>query len=137
MCTVPNCTDFTETHLWLSFPYICVKYMETKQILHSIRMHSEKTMKGQLGLGDLSTIGIIFVVLAVVLAVGAYILLSIGNTGLFPSNSVANTTLQQGQTALKTFATWLPILAVVVVAGVVIYILINMFHGAGSSRGAV
>lgn len=99
-------------------------------------LKNKKNMKAQLGLGDLSTIGIIFVVLAVVLAIGAYILLSIGNTGLFPANSVANTTLGQGQTAIKTFATWLPILAVVVVAGVVIYILVNMFHGGGN-RGAV
>lgn len=106
-----------------------------KQIHRFLKEESQKNMKGQIGIGDLSTIGIIFVVLAVVLSIGAYILLSIGNTGLFPSNSVANTTLSQGQTALKTFATWLPILAVVVVAGVVIYILVNMFHGG--SRGSV
>lgn len=106
-----------------------------KQIQRFLESENRKTMKAQLGLSDLSTIGIIFVVLAVVLSIGAYILLSIGNTGLFPTNSVANTTLSQGQTALKTFATWLPILAVVVVAGVVIYILVSMFHGG--TRGSV
>ena len=106
-----------------------------KRIQRFLESENRKPMKAQLGLSDLSTIGIIFVVLAVVLSIGAYILLSIGNTGLFPTNSVANTTLSQGQTALKTFATWLPILAVVVVAGVVIYILVSMFHG--NARGSV
>lgn len=96
----------------------------------------KKTMKGQLGIGDLSTIGIIFVVLAVILAIGAYILSSVGTAANFSANSVANQTLTNGQTALKTFATWLPILAVVIVAGVVIYILVNVFN-RGGSRGAV
>lgn len=94
-----------------------------------------KNFKAQLGLGDLQTVAIIFVVLAVVLAVGAYILTTIGSQpGFSTANSVANTTLTQGQNAISTFATWLPILAVVIVAAIVIYILVGVFHGG--NKGA-
>lgn len=95
---------------------------------------SNKTMKAQMGLGDLTTIGIIFVVLAVVLAIGAYILTSVNTAAGFTANSVSSNTLTNGEVALNTFATWLPILAVVIVAGIVIYILVNVFHGG---HGAV
>ena len=95
----------------------------------------KKTMRAQVGLGDLSTIGVIFVVLAVVLAIGAYILSTINTTAAFAANSISSNTLNFGQSALSTFAQWLPILAIVIVAGIVIYILMNVFHGKGG--GAV
>jgi len=97
--------------------------------------YMKKTMRAQVGLGDLSTIGIIFVVLAVVLAVGAYILTTINTTAGFAVGSISANTLSFGQSALQTFAQWLPILAIVIVAGIVIYILMNVFHGKGG--GAV
>ncbi|MEM3416248.1 MAG: hypothetical protein QW719_02845 [Candidatus Micrarchaeaceae archaeon] len=102
-----------------------------KELQLQMRKHLGGHMKLQLGLGDLEGIAIIFVVLAVVLAVGAYILSTIGTTANFPANSVSATTLSNGQTALNTFATWLPILAIVIVAAIVIYILIGVFHGRG------
>lgn len=91
--------------------------------------------KGQLGVGDLTTIGIVFVVLAVVLSIGAYILTSVNTAAGFAANSVSANVVTQGTSALNTFATWLPILAVVIVAGIVIYILVNVF--SGGRRGAV
>ena len=88
-----------------------------------------------MGIGDLTTIGIVFVVLTVILAVGAYILSTINTTAGFAAGSVASNTLANGQTALGTFASWLPILAIVIVAGVIIYILVNVFRGG--THGAV
>ncbi len=84
--------------------------------------------------GSLISYGLIFVVLAVVLAVGAYVLSQIGTTANFTANSVSATTLTNGQTALNTFSTWLPILAVVIVASIIIYILVRMFTG-GHAEG--
>ena len=89
-----------------------------------------KSLKLQLGLGDLQNVAIIFVVLAVVLAVGSYILVTIGQQpGFNTANAVANETLQSGSAALHTFSTWLPILAIVIVAAIVIYILMGVFSG--------
>ena len=86
-------------------------------------------MRLQAEVSSLVTYGIIFVVLAVVLSIGAYILSSISTTAAFGANTVANTTLVNGQSALKTFSTWLPILAVVIVSAIIIYLLINVFRG--------
>ena len=79
--------------------------------------------------------GLVFVVLAVVLAVGAYILSSIGNTAGFASGSVPANTLNEGQQALQTFSNWLPILAVVIVAAIIIYLLLRMFAGGHGGEG--
>lgn len=92
-------------------------------------------MKGQLGLGDMTTIGIIFVVLEGVLAICVYIHGQVGTTASFASRWVSKSTLTNGQSAMKTSATWMAILAVVILSGIVIYILVNVFHGGG--RGAV
>ena len=78
----------------------------------------KKLNKKGLQLGDLSGIAITFVVLAVVLGVGATILDSIqlGQT----ADSTAYNATGEGLTALGDFAGWLPTLAVIVVAAVVI-----------------
>ena len=99
-------------------------------------LFTAKPLKAQMGIGDLQTVAIVFIVLAVVLAVGSYILTSIGTQGAFGANTVANQTLGYGQTALKTFSSWLPILAVVIVSAIVIYILVGVFHGGGHNRAA-
>jgi hypothetical protein len=91
----------------------------------------KRTMRAQIGIGDLSTIGVIFVVLAVVLAIGAYILTTINTTANFAANSASANAVTYGTSSLSTFAQWLPILAIVIVAGIIIYILMNVFHGGG------
>ncbi len=79
--------------------------------------------------------GLVFVVLAVVLAIGAYILSSINNTAGFAAGSVPSNTLNEGQQALQTFSNWLPILAVVIVAAIIIYLLLRMFAGGHGGEG--
>ena len=76
-------------------------------------------------LGDLSGIAITFVVLAVTLGVGATILSSIQD-GQTPASTAANAT-QEGLDAVAELADWLPTLATIVVAAVVIGV-ISFFY---------
>jgi len=80
-------------------------------------------------LGDLSGIAITFVVLAVTLGVGATILASI-QAGQVASSTAANAT-QQGLDSMTELADWLPTLATIVAAAVVIGV-ISFFYTAGN-----
>jgi hypothetical protein len=80
-----------------------------------------KNKKG-LALGDMPTIGITFVVIAVVLSVGASILAGV------QSNQTADTyaynASSQGLQGTDTLAGWLPTIAIVVAAGIVIGVIV-------------
>ena len=76
-------------------------------------------------LGDLSGIAITFVVLAVTLGVGATILASI-QAGQTASSTAFNAT-QEGLESLTELADWLPTLATIVAAAVVIGV-ISFFY---------
>jgi len=76
-------------------------------------------------LGDLSGIAITFVVLAVTLSVGSTILDSI-QEGNVASSYAANATTE-GLESLSTLADWLPTLATIVAAAVVIGV-ISFFY---------
>tara|TARA_R100000687_G_C6354318_1_gene120370 strand:+ start:217 stop:462 length:246 start_codon:yes stop_codon:yes gene_type:complete len=76
-------------------------------------------------LGDLSGIAITFVVLAVTLGVGATILASI-QAGQVASSTAFNAT-EEGLLSLTELADWLPTLATIVAAAVVIGV-ISFFY---------
>jgi len=80
-------------------------------------------------LGDLSGIAITFVVLAVTLGVGATILASI-QAGQVAESTASNAT-QQGLDSMTELADWLPTLATIVAAAVVIGV-ISFFYTAGN-----
>lgn len=74
--------------------------------------------RGQLGLGDLPQVAVIFVLLIVTVSIGAYIVNQVGTN--LPSGSVAANVTADGEAAFETFAGWFGILIVIVVAAVVL-----------------
>lgn len=86
-------------------------------------------MKGQLSLGDMGPAAMILVVAIVIVAVGAYIVSTVGS--LLPANSSGANVAALGATALTTFASWFVILAVIIAAGIGLGILLRSFMGGG------
>ena len=78
-------------------------------------------------LTHLSTLGVVFVVIAITLSMGAYILDQISSTGNFETGSVAYNSTVKGGEAIQTIVNFLPIVALVVVAAVVIGIVASSF----------
>lgn len=87
---------------------------------------------GGMGLGMLSGAALQFVVIALVIAFGAMILAEVDTTVTadYGSNSTAALSLDHGLEAVDNFASWLPILALVILGGVILFILFSSF-GAG------
>lgn len=81
--------------------------------------------------GQLSSVALIFVVTGVTLGIGAYINTEIITTGGFAAGSVANLTVENATQGIGVLAQWLPIIAVVIAAGVVIGVLVTAFAGRG------
>jgi hypothetical protein len=82
-------------------------------------------MKG-IGIGELSSIALAFVVVAVTISIGATILSST-QTGQ-TTNSYAYNATGYGLTGTNTLATWLQTIAVIIAAAVVIGIIVNAFR---------
>ena len=82
-------------------------------------------MKG-LSLTDLQSMALAFALVAIVLGIGATILSSVQATQT--SNSIAYNASGYGLTGTNTLATWLPIIAVIVAAAIVIGILVAAFR---------
>lgn len=85
-------------------------------------------MKGY-SLSDMPTLAIVFVVLSLTVGIGAGILSGIQTTQLTAAGAttVASNVSAQGLTGLTTFGTWLPTIALVLCASVVIGILLYSF----------
>ncbi len=88
-----------------------------------------------LGLGDITPVAIIVVVAIVAVAIGAYIVSTIGNT--FTANSQAANVTTKGASALATFSTWFTIIVIVAVAAIVIGLLVRSFYGSAGGGGRV
>ena len=74
--------------------------------------------------------GLGFVMAAVVLGIGAYLLSQFKDT-LNTTDETTNSVFGNGSSGLNTFAKWLPILAFVIVGGMAIGFLITYIAGAG------
>jgi hypothetical protein len=85
--------------------------------------------------GDLIGYAVVLVVATLIISFGAYILDSV-LAQQTPSSVAANVTTA-GLTGLNTFGTFLPIVAIVLVAGVLIGILISVFAGIGAQKSTV
>jgi len=75
-------------------------------------------------IGDLLPIGISFVVIAVALAIGAVVLAEVQDSDAITSGSFADNATESGLEAVDEFASWLPTLAIVVVAAIILGVLI-------------
>ena len=78
-------------------------------------------------LNEMSAYALAFAVVAVVLGVGATILSQIQTTQT--ENTVAYNATGYGITGVSTLADWLPIIAVIVAAAIVIGIIVMAFRG--------
>ena len=81
--------------------------------------------KGQFTIGDLSGIAVTLVVLAIILGIGATILVSIQNTQ--DSGGYAYNATGFGLTGINTLASYQNIVALVAVAAVVVGIVVTFF----------
>ena len=90
-----------------------------------------------LALNDLVTVGLMFVLIATTLAIGAYINVQMTaamgqNT---PGGGYANATLANATLGMVNISAWLPIIGIVVAAGVIIGVLVRSFGIGGKSEG--
>jgi hypothetical protein len=81
-------------------------------------------------LGDLAVLGLTFVVVTIVLSIGAAITNQVRDTQT--ANSYAYNVSNYGLSGLNTFGTWLPIVAIAIVATVIIGIIMKGFGGLAS-----
>jgi sorbitol-specific phosphotransferase system component IIBC len=89
-----------------------------------------KLSKKGLSLMDMAHVGMLFVMIGVIIAVGALIETQIGTT-LFPSGPLNSTVggliILNASTGLGTLSSWLPLLAVITAAAVVLGVLVTAF----------
>ena len=81
---------------------------------------------------ELGAMGLVVVVAAIILSLGASILVSLQNQQT--SNSLAYNITGKGLTGLGTFGDWIPLIALVVVASIVIGVIVNYM---GKTSGSV
>lgn len=86
-----------------------------------------KNKKAAFSIGDLSGIAITLVVLAIVLGIGATIVANI--QGSQTTNSIAYNASGYGLTGLNTLGSYVPTIALVAVAAVVIGVVMVFFGG--------
>jgi hypothetical protein len=84
-----------------------------------------------LALDQLASVGLLFVVLGVVLAIGAYINTQITTTAGWASTTLAYAAVGNATSGISSMAAWLPIIAIVIAAGVVISVLVGAFKFGG------
>ena len=90
------------------------------------------TSKKGFSIQDMSSIGITLVVTAIVIGIGATILTSIQNGQVV--GTVAYNSSGYGLTGLQTISSYMPTIALVAVAAVVIGIILVFFTGGGQGK---
>jgi hypothetical protein len=91
-------------------------------------MQFKMNRKG-MSLNDLANIGMVFVLLGVILAIGSYINSSIVTTAGWTAaaNQIAYYAVANSTSGLATLSSWLPLIAVICAAGVVLGVLVSAF----------
>lgn len=84
-----------------------------------------------LGLQDLSTVGTVLVVTGIVLGIGAYINSQIQTTAGWGTTSVQYLAVSNATDAISKLAQWLPIIAIVFAAGIILGVLALAFMPRG------
>ena len=86
------------------------------------------------GLQDLLPAVVAFVLIAIVGSVGALILQGFSTSSSVPANSIAYNATQYGLKGINTFMSYLPLIALVIVAAILIGIVLVAF-AFGGNRG--
>ncbi len=84
------------------------------------------------GLQDLLPAVVAFVLIAIVGSVGALILQGFSTSSSVPANSIAYNATQYGLKGINTFMSYLPLIALVIVAAILIGIVLVAFAFGGS-----
>lgn len=80
---------------------------------------------------QLSGIALLFVLVGVTLGIGAYVNSEVRDTAGFAGNTTEYNSIQNATEGISKLSQWLPIIAVVIAAGVVIGVLVMAFRGGG------
>ena len=84
-----------------------------------------------LSLNEMAGVGMAFVLIGVVLGMGAYINSQIISTAGWAVGSVERDAVNNATSGIGTLSSWLPIIAVVIAAGLVLGILVSAFSNRG------
>ena len=87
------------------------------------------------GLQDLLPAVVAFVLIAIVGSVGALILQGFSTSSSVPANSIAYNATQYGLKGINTFMSYLPLIALVIVAAILIGIVLVAFAFGGNRGG--
>lgn len=79
----------------------------------------------KMDLNQLSSMVLVFVVAAVIIGIGGTVLTSVQGTQT--ANGIAYNATGEGLSGITTFGEWLPTIAVIVAAAIVIGIIVSMF----------
>ena len=90
-----------------------------------------KLGKKGISLQGLPGVAMAFVLIGVMLAIGAYILSSITTSAGFVTNTAPANVTRDASAGLVAIASWLPLIALVIAAGIVIAVLVGSFGGRG------
>ncbi len=82
-----------------------------------------------LGLGQMATMAIAFVILAIVIGIGGTVLDEVQDTQT--TNGVAYNATESGLDGIETFGDWLPTIAVILASALVIGIIASYFYMRG------
>ena len=91
------------------------------------KMKKKKHTRKGIALGELVTIALMFVLIGVTLGIGAYINTQIGTTAGFTAGSASDTVIKNSTIGLANIGAWLPIIGIVIAAGVIIGVLVRSF----------
>ena len=82
-------------------------------------------------MNQMAGVGMAFVLIGVVLGMGAYINSQIISTAGWTTGSVERDAVNNATSGIGTLSSWLPIIAVVIAAGLVLGILVSAFSNRG------
>jgi len=88
-----------------------------------------KLGKKGISFSQLSSVAMLFVLTGVTLGIGAYVLSSIQTTAGWATTSDEYIAVENATDAIATLADWLPLIGLVIAAGVVIGVLVMAFSG--------
>ena len=103
-------------------------------MFQELKQKGREFLSNKLGydVADLAPLAVVFVILGIVISMGALIL-----TKMNESSSVtgtANTVLTNAITSMKDFSGWFSILVIIIIAAIIIGIVMKYFSGLGGGR---
>ena len=84
-------------------------------------------MKKGIALAQLTTVALLFVLVGVTLGIGAYVNSQIQSTAGWASTTTEYLAVSNATSGISKLSQWLPIIAIVIAAGVVIATLVGAF----------